>query len=109
MKAGLMTVLVLLGSCYGTVRASESSEQNKDESSELKLLIQEIRELRKRVDQLEKRMPMIEGSVDMLLDPAPPKTKRIFIIPKKQKRDLGLYVFPVLDAPPLIPKSVKRD
>ena len=110
MKASLLTVFLLLGGCCGTVHASEGNEKDKDESAELKLLIQEIRDLGKRVEHLEKRILMSEKSINIVVGPPPPKTiRRIFTIPKKKKRDLGLYVFPGLDLPSSIGKSVERE
>ena len=106
MKSWLVIVFVVFTFWPSAAQASNRDEADKDVSSELELIIKEIRALRARLEQLEKRIASI-------LDGGPSTEKtdqqiRI-IIPKRPKRDLGLYVFPGLDAPPLTPGNVKSD
>lgn len=114
MKAWVAFVVVLVGTCSSVVNASESREHERDAgvSSELKAVSKEIRELRVKIDELEKRMGVIEreAAKNLLGGPSPMKLQGIrAVLPERPERELGLYVFPGLDAPPLSPKSYRPD
>jgi uncharacterized protein YlxW (UPF0749 family) len=113
MKSWIVIVFVVLSFCPSAAQVSKSDETDNDVSSQLEILVKEIRDLRAQVKQLEKRIALIEGEKGSTLLRGPSTTEidqqiRI-VIPKRPKRDLGLYVFPGLDAPPLSPENVKPD
>ena len=105
MRFWLVTVLVVLSSFLPSAVAAEGNETTKDMSSELRTLIKEVRALRAQVEQLEIRMALLEDERPSPLFRRPPMAEidqqiRV-VFPKRPKHDLGLYVFPGLDAPPL--------
>ena len=103
-------------------RPVASTEQDAHQADPLRQILEEVRALRNQIERLNLRLTRLEQSVGILPPDDQPSTVEESIKagailpaitpPKKRmmgRPEMGLYVFPELDAPPLSPLDALRD